>query len=422
MAHATPRPRVSRETRRLLAVATIALLTLWALARLRQPDAPLPTNPMPPLLAQLAPPAGLSDIAAELAGARDRLQDSLMRVTLRDQGAPAPRLALHWSPGVAMTVVARALPMSPAAAGEALAYDSPTGLTLVATGRVEAPARLREWQPPTEQATRFVVAASSSAGGLSVQPAFISRWLARPSAAWNGSIWLIDTTSPLAPGTFLFTPAGEFIGVTTADMDELAVVPAAALYTRAETVSTRAQGAGTGWLGLQVTSLTSSLAAATGVKEGVLVTEVALSSPAKDAITAGDVVTRVNETPISSVDQWATLVDRMGPGESVRLQIQTATGVRDLAVATQVAPHVKPMALGLDLRRSDGVTRVVGVDRASASYAAGIRVGDVVVRAGADLNPTPAQVQRAYAEGSRGFVLLLFSRDGVTHAAALERP
>src|SRR4051812_13987822 len=48
------RPRISRETRRLLMTACVAVLTLWVLARIRFPDRAGTPNPMPPLLTQLA--------------------------------------------------------------------------------------------------------------------------------------------------------------------------------------------------------------------------------------------------------------------------------------------------------------------------------------------------------------------------------
>src|SRR5687768_18460596 len=60
------RPRVSRETRRLLIAAALALVTLWVLVRIRFPDRAPTANPVAPVLNQIAPPPGFPDLAAEV--------------------------------------------------------------------------------------------------------------------------------------------------------------------------------------------------------------------------------------------------------------------------------------------------------------------------------------------------------------------
>ena len=72
------RPRVSRETRLLLAVLLTAVATLWVLARIRFPEQ-LPTpNPVPPVLAQLTPRDTLDDIVASVTLLQSRLSPSLI--------------------------------------------------------------------------------------------------------------------------------------------------------------------------------------------------------------------------------------------------------------------------------------------------------------------------------------------------------
>src|SRR5436189_379664 len=89
--HATPfvvkadtsrgyRPRISRETRRLLMTACVAVLTLWVLARIRFPDRAATPNPMPPLLTQLASPPRFSDLALAMDAMRGRLAPLLVAV------------------------------------------------------------------------------------------------------------------------------------------------------------------------------------------------------------------------------------------------------------------------------------------------------------------------------------------------------
>ena len=59
----TTRPRVSRETRRLLVAAGLALLALWILARLRFPERPPSPNPVAPVLTQISPPTTFTGLA-----------------------------------------------------------------------------------------------------------------------------------------------------------------------------------------------------------------------------------------------------------------------------------------------------------------------------------------------------------------------
>ncbi len=71
--------RLSRETRHLLVAACIALVALWVLARLRFPDTPATANAIPPLLTQLSPRPGFTDLASEVARVQSRLAGTARR-------------------------------------------------------------------------------------------------------------------------------------------------------------------------------------------------------------------------------------------------------------------------------------------------------------------------------------------------------
>ena len=67
--HLAYRPKVSRETRRLLTAVLIAILAIWILARIRFPEEQATPNPVAPLLGQLAPRYRFADLASDLTAA-----------------------------------------------------------------------------------------------------------------------------------------------------------------------------------------------------------------------------------------------------------------------------------------------------------------------------------------------------------------
>src|SRR4029450_3739891 len=69
---ASYRPRLPRETRRLLLTALVAVLTLWVLPRVRFPERPAAPNPVPPILDQLTGPPTFAELAARVGGPRGR--------------------------------------------------------------------------------------------------------------------------------------------------------------------------------------------------------------------------------------------------------------------------------------------------------------------------------------------------------------
>src|SRR5687767_5260706 len=72
------RPRVSRETRLLLAAGVMAVAALWLLARIRFPERPVTPNPVPSVLSQLASGPKYDDLAGEIAQLHASLQPSLL--------------------------------------------------------------------------------------------------------------------------------------------------------------------------------------------------------------------------------------------------------------------------------------------------------------------------------------------------------
>ena len=77
---------------------------------------------------------------------------------------------------------------------------------------------------------------------------------------------------------------------------------------------------GRGRLGIGIQELTPQLAEYFGTKDGALVTNVVADSPASKAgIRAGDVITAVNDTPVSSPSEMIEAVGKAADGASVKL-------------------------------------------------------------------------------------------------------
>src|SRR6478672_11624419 len=73
-------PSVPRDTRLLLAIVLISVALLWVLARIRFPERPSTPNPVPPVLAQLAPSSAFDDIVAAVSRLQPRLAPALAPV------------------------------------------------------------------------------------------------------------------------------------------------------------------------------------------------------------------------------------------------------------------------------------------------------------------------------------------------------
>ena len=196
------RPRVSRETRRLLSAAALALIALWLLARLRFPETSVAPNPVPPLLAQLAPPARFSELAAEVNAVRGSVGDLLSVVTLSTTGSRSPHLVLQVRPGVAATIAPITNPGTPELASQVLAADLPTGLMFVAVDRREPVTLPQPWHPERQDAPQFLFAAvATSDHDIVWRPVFLSAGSPAPSPAWRADVWR-DASPPehVTPG------------------------------------------------------------------------------------------------------------------------------------------------------------------------------------------------------------------------------
>jgi serine protease Do len=172
-------------------------------------------------------------------------------------------------------------------------------------------------------------------------------------------------------------------------------------------------------LGIEVQSLTPSLAAVTRATSGVVV-----AHPGRhDGLQTGDVVEAMGGMPIRSVRDWRVRVARLDPAATVMLDVvrggerrsvtlsanlsanpsaavpaaPSATASSATASATPSAQQAPARALGLTMQAVSRVgSEVILVDADSVAALAGVRPGDVILSVGDIGAPSPAQVTRAF--------------------------
>ena len=313
------RPPVSRETRLLLTIVLISLSMLWVLARIRFPGRSSTPNPVAPVLAQLAPPSALEDIASAVAQLTPRLEGNLTPVELvPPAGVLAPRSgrdvvpALRVREGIAVALTDRPVAAEPAAAGIQLtARDSASQLTIFRVAPGEA-RDLSIWSPRGLQYPRFLIAADVSRDGTSLRPVFIGSLDSVVSPLWDGPIWAAPERADLHKGAFVFTVEGEFAGLVIERDGRPAIVPGAVVVATADRVVQQSSRPA-GWIGVEVQPLTEALASAVGVRTGALVAWVDPRGPASELLSARDVVEQIDGAPVVTSEVPGTAGSPVSP-------------------------------------------------------------------------------------------------------------
>jgi hypothetical protein len=420
------RPRVSRETRLLLATILISIAVLWALARIRFPDRPATTNPVPPLLTQLAAPPAFDDLASEVAKLESRLLPSLVDV------GPSSALRVRDAVGAMFLPAAEGTP-PPVPEMRVLARDAASGLALVAIPGAPAP-ELVPWETPRLERPRYLIATTASAQGPSLRPVFIGRLHPVASPAWPGGIWTMPVRTTVTPGEFLFTTDGALAGLVVASGESPALVPGGALLRAADELLATKTRAGGGWLGVEVQTLPHPLSSAIRrqaateaggpAAPGVMIAWVDPNGPAAEKLLAMDVIETAGGKPVRSPDEWRILLARLLPSESIVLRVRRGEETREVPLTVAARPKPGgPVALGLRMRTIRGIgAEILEVADGSAAAHAGLREGDVITAIGDIHTPAASQVTEAFADAPGDRPLLAAITRGKRHVVlAIEK-
>ena len=298
------RPSVARDTRLLLAIVVISVALLWVLARIRFPDRAQTPNPVPPVLAQLAPPSAFDDMSATVAQVESRLQPSLVELEVQRHSDGRRRagvirnkvLALRFRPGLAVAWLGPdsdfdAVETMPLDALE-VARDRASRLVVIRVSGSFAPV-LSTWSPRRPFHPRFLIAAAASSHGTSFRPVFVGSLDELVSPIWSGSVWALPSSAGLAAGTLVFTADGAWAGLIVEQDGQPALASADTVIDAAERIA-RAGQTRPGRLGIDVQPLTPSIAAGTGASAGVVVTWVDPQGPASGQLAVTDVIDQVD--------------------------------------------------------------------------------------------------------------------------------
>ncbi len=249
----------------------------------------------------------------------------------------------------------------------------------------------------------------------------------------------VQTDAAINPGNSggpLINIKGEVIGINTAIVAEGQGLGFAIPINLAKWVADQLMAKGRvvrGWLGVVIQEITPEIAETIGVKEGILVSQVAPGSPAEKAgLKVGDIIVAIDGEKVREVRELQFRVMKTPPGTEVTLTI--LRGGKEQTIKAKVGempeevsfgqPREQVGELGLSLRdlSPEEVSRlgvkgvfVEGVAPGSLAQRSGLRRGDIILAVNNEpvesLSQFNEKIERAKSE-QRTRVLLLIRRGG----------
>lgn len=215
-----------------------------------------------------------------------------------------------------------------------VAYEPSTGLVLLRTEPAGVPPVTLASEAPV--AGELAVGVGRSEGHDVAVPVFVT-------AVVGGNRYTIGAVNEsVLPGMPVFTLGGELFAIAVPDGDEIHAVPAREAADRL--LALAATGERRSSLGLGFQAPTGLLARTFG-ERGVVITDVVEGGPADLAgIQAGDVLLRVGDVEIDSVEAATQALGSNAAGTPVSARIQRANRVREMDVTPALAYAVAALA------------------------------------------------------------------------------
>lgn len=434
---------MTRETRLLVVTISVSAIVLVLLSQLRFPDRPPLVTASPAPLERLAARATYDELAAIVAGLEAKIAPSLVVLRmapqtdtrsrqLSDVMGPAPvELAVRHVPALrldettavaALDSPARLLgivgPDGTTPPAEIVAADAlrRVALVKVPTARSERPrdVALTDLQTPT-----YVVVVEGTRAGLTFRPLFIGSSDRFADPRWPRPLLAVSTAALAAPGALVFTLQGQFLGWAVIEAGTLAIAGAHDIVQTASDLARGSAGPPVE-LGLRVQPLSSALAAALGARHGAVIVAVDPDGPAAGILEPGDVITAINDIPVESADDFLVRLAQSRRSSTVALwAVRQGTPLALTITIPASTEGTQAGGMALDARRGVG-SAIVSVAPGRAADRAGLRPGDIIVRAQDTAAPLPPQIEALRQQaGSSGSVLLTIEREGRAHFVAL---
>jgi serine protease Do len=249
----------------------------------------------------------------------------------------------------------------------------------------------------------------------------------------------VQTDAPINPGNSggpLINIKGEVIGVNTAIVVEGQGLGFAIPINLAKWVADQLMAKGKvirGWLGVVIQEITPEIAETIGVKEGILISQVAPGSPAEKAgLKVGDIIVAIDGEKVREVRELQFRIMKTPPGTEITLTI--LRGGKEQTIKAKVGempeevsfgqPKEQANELGLSLRdlSPEEASRlgikgvfVEGVAPGSLAQRSGLRRGDIILAVNNEpvesLSQFNEKIDRVRNE-QRTRVLLLIRRGG----------